>query len=140
MARWKRDVENTLKEFNCTASKQSTAIENLRDMFENFMTRNKGVREGSPSRSKSALENDALTAERESRKRARRQLATRAEVTLTDDNDLLVQELMQTPIPKPIPQRKFKAATHSIDPAPDSRLGHIVPSLTEHEVTDIVGT
>ena len=84
------------------------------------MTRNKDVREGSPSRSKLALENDTSTAKQESRKRAWRQLATRVEVTLTNDNDLPVQEPMQTPILEPIPQRKFKAATRSIDPILDS--------------------
>ena len=140
MARWKKDVEDTLNEFNRTASKQSTAIEDLRDMFEKFMSQTKVVRSGSPSASKSALENEASTGKRESRKRARKQLATRAEVTLSDNDDLPVQQPSLTPIPKPIPQRKWKVATHSHNPAPDCQLGRVPSSLAEHEVTDITST
>ena len=140
MARWKKDVEDTLKEFNCTASKQSTAIEDLRDMFEKFMSQTKSVRSGSPSTSKSTLENEASIGKRESRKRARKQLATRAEVTLSDNDNLPVQQPSLTLIPKPIPQRKWKVATRSHNPAPDCQLGRVPSSLAEHEVTDITST
>ena len=140
MARWKRDVEDTLKEFNRTASNQSTAIEDLRDMFEKFMSQTKGVRSGSPSASKLALENEASIGKRESSKRARKQLATWIEVTLSNNDDLPVQQPSLIPIPKPIPQRKWKVATRSHNPAPDCQLGCIPSSLAEHEVTDITST
>lgn len=55
---WKRDVDAKFDKMVATATAQASAISDLKVMFVNYIGKSKGIVEGSPSITESALENE----------------------------------------------------------------------------------
>ena len=134
MTRWKRDVESTLKEFNMTAWKQNSAIEDLRDMFSKFMRQTKTANSASPSGSQAVVGREASPAKSALRKRCRKQLASRDEITFSD-NDMPVHQVET--IPQATDDWHWKVAMYGTKRTLVPRLGRAIMSSNDHEFNDI---